>query len=391
MTATTTSGAATGILPSGTLQAGLDLRIERIEGAASLLARVEALVTSAAVTAFQTPAWIFTAATTLAVDLGATPLALEVRDARRGAPLLLLPLAIRTSGGVREATFLDFGVADYNAPLILPGCPSDAAFADQLWGEVARALGDVDLIRFERLPASVGGLRNPLAVCRAARRSRFSRNAIVLQGSIGEFVASRGKRFRKEAGRCGRVLARNGTPVFRRAATADEIARGYATLTALQEARQERAGNPYLLSEPHFDRFYRELLRTGSDRGFAHLFTLEVEGEIVATLFGVSYGTTFKLLRISHDNEKWGHASPGRLIVLETMNYFIRRKVKRFDMGIGDYTFKRQFGAEPEPLAEVVVARTWRGVPHVASERSRAFIRAHPGLHRLARRLAGRE
>jgi CelD/BcsL family acetyltransferase involved in cellulose biosynthesis len=107
----------------------------------------------------------------------------------------------------------------------------------------------------------------------------------------------------------------------------------------------------------------------GSDAELA-LFAVESQGEIIATLFGIVHDGAFTLLRISTAGQAWGHLSPGRLIVVEAMKYFVA-----FDMGIGDYPFKRGFGVEDVPLYDLIVARDLLALPGALFHRLKGRLR----------------
>ena len=65
----------------------------------------------------------------------------------------------------------------------------------------------------------------------------------------------------------------------------------------------------------------------------------------------------------------------GRLVVVEAMKYFVARGVRHFDMGIGDYPFKRGFGVEDVPLYDLIVARDLSAVPRALFHRLKGRLR----------------
>src|SRR5579883_1481952 len=78
-----------------------------------------------------------------------------------GKPVLFLPLAIETKFNTRLLRFMDSGVADYNAPILVPGlCLSRPAF-HALWSEILALLPAVDAIDLKKIAAHVCGMRNP--------------------------------------------------------------------------------------------------------------------------------------------------------------------------------------------------------------------------------------
>jgi CelD/BcsL family acetyltransferase involved in cellulose biosynthesis len=57
-----------------------------------------------------------------------------------------------------------------------------------------------------------------------------------------------------------------------------------------------------------------------------------------------------------------------------------RDGVRQFDLSIGNYAFKRRFGAAQFPLADVSVPLGWRGLPYALRDRAVHELRRHPGL-----------
>jgi CelD/BcsL family acetyltransferase involved in cellulose biosynthesis len=209
-------------------------------------------------------------------------------------------------------------------------------------------------------------------------------------GTVEEFLRSRGKKYRKEVERCYRLWEKEGAPRFYRATTAEEIARVYSVLEEQQASRHGTLGSKYVLDEPAYRAFYERLAIDGSDAGLASLFAIEAGGEIIATLFGIVHDGTFTLLRIATGGPGWGHLSPGRLVVVETMKHFVAQGIRRFDMGIGDYPFKRGFGVEDVPLYDLIVARDLAQVPHAMFQRLKGRLRKSARVQSLFRRLKPR-
>lgn len=342
-----------------------------------------------AASAFQSPDWLKAIFEHLAPALGATPLAIQLDDAASGELAAILPLAIRREGPLRVASFPDFGVSDYGAPLLGPASPTDPTAAEALWSAAKGAI-EADLIRLSSMPRRIGSGPNPLALVRQAHAGRHAANRFVITGTVEDFLRERGKKYRKEVERCFRLLAKDGVPHFSRAETPREMASAYLVLQTQQSQRHAEKGSAYRLDEPAYAAFYEHVLSEGVPKGAAHIFKLAAGDEIVATLLGLTHNGAFTLLRISNGGQRWHHLSPGRLIVVEAMHYFVERGIRTFDMGIGDYSFKRGFGIEPEPLADLIAPLSWRAAPAAALQRGKAFVRQNPRLKALASSLSGR-
>jgi CelD/BcsL family acetyltransferase involved in cellulose biosynthesis len=154
-----------------------------------------------------------------------------------------------------------------------------------------------------------------------------------------------------------------------------------------QASRHAEIGSDYVLDKPQFRAFYERVVMDGSECDLGYIFTLEAGGEIIATLFGIEYGGTFTLLRISNGGKRWSSLSPGRLVIVEAMKYFVARGIRRFDMGIGDYSFKRGFGAREIPLYDLIVARDLAALPRAAFHRWKGRARQNRHLRAIFHRL----
>jgi CelD/BcsL family acetyltransferase involved in cellulose biosynthesis len=78
------------------------------------------------------------------------------------------------------------------------------------------------------------------------------------------------------------------------------------------------------------------------------------------------------------------------LVIERTMAALHQQGVRRFDLSVGNYEYKRRFGAVPLPLTDVSVALSWRGVPFALRDHAAQGLRRHPRLAALAARAMGR-
>lgn len=354
------------------------------EGRDAVLSAINGAGADVASTAFQRLSWLKALFADLLPVAGAQPIVVDVRNADGGL-ILMLPLIATHEQGLSVLRVPSFGVSDYGGPILGPA----AGVSGDIWSAIKRALRPHDLIVLENMPRDIQGRANPLVAAPGTFPSEHHRNALTLPGTVDEFLRALGKKYRKEVERCGRLLAERGEPAFSRAATPDAIAAAYAVLEQQQAERRHEAGGDYLLERPAYSRFYKTLLANGLADGSAHIFTLSAGGEIGACLLGISNGGTFKLLRISTAGGDWKRISPGRLVVVEAMRYFVPRGIRRFDMGIGDYPFKQGFGIEPEALVTLEAALTAKAWPRLAMSRTRRRLRNIEPLRRAVRRLKG--
>ncbi len=338
-------------------------------------------------TPFQTPNWLEKTYQYLAPANAGEPTLVVVRRACDGRVVLVVPLVVVRERGLRAAGFPDFGLSDYGAPLLaaMGAGAVNAAEVKALWKSICNALTGIDLLSLTNMPLAVSAKTNSLAVLHAARPSLHARYVVELDDTVEAFLVSRGKKYRKEVERCYRLLADRGAWHFERADTPSDIAAAFNALESLQTERWQGQGGDYRLEDNVVSKFYSETLQAGDDKQGAQIFTLRSGDETIAALYGLVFDNTFTLLRIASAAGGWRRLSPGRLVVIETLRHFNARHVTCFDLGIGDYAFKRGLGAKALPLVDVEHAMTWKAKPHVMLMQAKGWLYRHPQLLKAAK------
>lgn len=316
----------------------------------------------------------------------ASPLIAVVADTATGRDLAVVPLIRRVRRGVRIVEFPDFDLSDYNAPILSPTAPTDAATAREICRALLAGLRElpegIDLLRMQKMPADIEGRPNPFVSLGRIGSCSLNGNLV----TTGEdFEAYQTSIKRMQLRRCWRVFSRNVGAEFKIVTDIDEALRILDAMDAQQRARMRQLGLRFVLDDPCRATFYRDTVRRGLADGFAVVSALTCGEEVVATALGIRQGTNYSLLRTSYAGERWANCSPGLLVVERTMAALHGRGVRRFDLSIGNYDYKRRFGARSFPLTDVSIALSWRGIPFVLRDRTAQWLRRYP---RLAARVA---
>ena len=363
-------------------------RVERLESTGEILARVTRAPGSPS--AFQTVSWLKGIYQELAPPFGGKPLGLEVCDRTSGDMAMILPLVLVREHGLTIAEFPGFGVSDYKKPILGPSAPKTPAASLAALRAVTSCLHEVDLVRFTSMQEHCGDEANPLVIAGGTHISRLKGNRLTIEGSFEAYLRSRGKKYRSDVERCYRLLDKAGVPQFKRATSTEGILETYKVLEEQQRRRHAELGGNYVLDEAPYSTFYRSLLLEGGADDFAQIFSLSVNGDVIATLYGVETHGCVTVLRFATGDKRWSNLAPGRLILMSTLRYFIDRGIRTFDFGIGDYPFKDGFGFKAYPLHDRLIALSWRARPYVALSNAKLRIRAQPRLRALADRLRGK-
>jgi len=339
-------------------------------------------------TAFQHPLWF---SSWYGAFKEATPLIAIVRDAADGRKLALVPLIRRVRHGVRIVEFADLNVTDYNAPLLRPGVTFDVsearALSRALMAALRKAPGGVDLVRLQKMPSGLVSGINPLALL--GREGSSSLNGNIIEAG-DDFEAYRISIKRLQMPRYWRVFNRHSGATFRTIESVDEALRIIDVMDAQQNARMQKLGLKFVLNDEVHARFYRDLVRRGSPTGYAIVSALICDEAVVATMLGIRLNDYFAVLRISNAGACWAHCSPSKLVVERSMAALHEQGVRRFDLSVGNYAFKRRFGARQFPLTDASIALGWRGIPHVLRDHAAQRLRRYPWLAQKVGRVLGR-
>ncbi|HEX9471052.1 MAG TPA: GNAT family N-acetyltransferase [Bradyrhizobium sp.] len=320
-----------------------------------------------------------------------SPLIAIISDAATGSEVALVPLIRRTQKGIRIVEFADLGLTDYNAPILGLDAPRDVigvrALCQALLAALRRLPEGVDLIRMRKMQADVDGKPNPLASLGRPGSCSLNGNLIVVGD---DFEAYRASIKRMQLSRSWRVFSRNPGAAFRVMANVEEALPLLDTMDAQQQARMHHLGLEFILNDEVRGKFYRDLVTRGIAEGYVIVSALTCAEEIVATTLGIRQGANFVFLRISNAGTRWSNCSPSRLIIERTMAVLHKDGVRQFDLSIGNYAFKRRFGAAPFPLTDASIALSWRGLPYALRDRAAQQVRRHPWLAERVDRALGK-
>jgi CelD/BcsL family acetyltransferase involved in cellulose biosynthesis len=320
-----------------------------------------------------------------------TPLIALITDAATERQVALVPLIHRVQGGIRRVEFADLLLTDYNAPLLGAGAPTDPLAARAICRALIAALRKLpegaDLLRMQKMPAEIDGKPNPLVALGRVGSCSLNGNLI----EVGDDLAAYRSSIKKmQLPRSWRVFSRYPGASFEIVDRVDDALRLLETMDAQQQARMRVLGLEFTLNHGPRAKFYRDLVTRSLRDGYAVVSVLKCNEGVVATVFGIRQGRNFVFLRISNAGRRWSHCSPSRLIVERTMTALHEDGVREFDLSIGNYAFKRRFGATPLPLSDVSVALGWRGIPYVLRDRAAQRLRRHPWLAEKVSRALGK-
>lgn len=340
-----------------------------------------------AMTPFQTRAWLLPLFDTLARDMRAEPLFVTVRDSD-GAPILFLPLCRRRHFGANVVQFPDFGVSDYNAPLMSRERILNRDSGAEILRLLVRALGKANALRLEKMPSQVQGVDNPLAQFSNVQPIASQSWGFDLPSTPQDYCKTVAASFLKEIRRKQRRAAGRGDVAFVQAKSAVEKAETFDILVRQRQARCDEMGRFHLLSDNRFRNFYEKMIHRDVNNEFALLHALKVKGETVATALSLRHPASRFILMTTFEAGDWKSCSLGNLVLFESIVDSIAKGDTFFDLTIGNESYKSDFGAVARPLYSVTRALNFIGLPHVAFRAAAIAVRKTAMAESLQRAFA---
>jgi CelD/BcsL family acetyltransferase involved in cellulose biosynthesis len=314
-----------------------------------------------------------------------------------GNPLMILPLGIQTSYAFplkpsAGLVWLGGKHVNYNQGLFAPELLEH-------WNEAAwqRVLCDIlDILEPDHVcmlnqPVTIAGFANPfLAVTHRASPSKAY--AADIEGAPEAVLAQlRNRMSRKKIRRNIRRLEETvGAVTLLRAEIVSDIA---TTLGTMQNQRLfRRSGNTAPCSQ-HLA-FLRHAADTtdGPTAAPVEIYALRAGNETIATFGCAVHAGRASGMFISVDLERFGQSSPGDIILSEVIASLCARGFHTFDLGIGEFEYKRRWCDEKQDMFDVVSGHRSRTGALAARIIQRwldwkSYIKRRPQLYRKIHRL----
>ncbi len=296
---------------------------------------------------------------------GTTPLFIRIDDFS-GSPLMLVPLGLERRHGLRVLSFLDGGVADYNAPVLFPGagCLERPAFAD-LWRRIVHTLPPFDITSFDKIPPAVGEVANPFRFL-APKRCPYSGHFALLTGDWAAFSATRLPRV-KEHRRKRRRLAEHGDVRFVIAETAQERERALEAMIRQKSRRYLETRGVDGLNRAGYRSYFDTLTRRFAGTGEVHLSTLELDGVILAAHWGLISRDRFYCSMLSYEDHPLARYSPASLLIEDLIAWCYAAGVTIFDLGYGEAAWKDRLCEAVLPLSRGSQGHSIQGRAYIAA------------------------
>ena len=301
---------------------------------------------------------------------------------------MLVPMAERQHGAMRILEFIDFGICDYNAPLIRRDFATELAGQDfsSVWRQILARFDHIDAVNLQKMPSVIGEAPNPFTQLNC--QDDLVAFNCPLSSDFTDYMKTRSGHMSRELRRSHRKLEALG-PVELKVASNPETAAALMQSTLEYKSAWCRAtGACDLLGQPAYTDFYRMLARQEVG-GIAHTSGLMVGDRMIAGNFGLVWRGRFYGLIQSSDFENYKSYSPGNILLAELIRWCCANGISLFDFSIGSESYKGRWAEEEEQLYQHGQAFSVMG--KLVDMRRRALAgfksKAHPQLVETLRNL----
>ncbi|MHA7773374.1 GNAT family N-acetyltransferase [Roseibium sp. M-1] len=347
---------------------------------------------------YQSPQWLETWQTTLGLSIGVEPVVAV--GSKNGAPVVILPLGIERTRGLKTLVFLGHQSGNQNTGCWDPEFYS-AVTAEDILAFLTRicARTGADLLKLVNVPATWHGRPHPLVLGKATASPSpvFARALPPDFDTL--FQETHSKSSRKNLLRKERNLQAAGGYRIARAETREDRKQGLAAFLQQRAFRSRAAGIPNAFATPEAEDFLAGVLglasgkdgNTGLTSPIMDLWFLETGGAIRATYLCLEDGGTLYAYSNSIAHDDMLANSPGLVLIKSIIAHACAAPhLAVLDLGLGEERYKTDW-AEPVPLKDSLLAITLKGRVGLYLEagrlRLKAAVRKSSLLWPLVRRL----
>lgn len=262
-----------------------------------------------------------------------------------GQPMVLLPLGIERQCGVRVLRFLDGGVCDYNAPILFaPVRVWSRDAIERAWQELIRVLPRFDIALFDKMPADICGMPNPLI---HLGRIPFAVSGYVtsIASSWEQYKAQR-LPYRRNSDQQRRKLAKVGRVVFTVAETLIHRQRIVQVMMEQKSRRCIETGEADELDLPGYRQYYVAMTKRFTWPGPLLVTALELDGKVLSTSWSLIFNKRLLWMVTTFAGGDWRRLSPGRILLEDLLEWSFSNGIAIFDFGIGDESYKVGYSDE---------------------------------------------
>jgi CelD/BcsL family acetyltransferase involved in cellulose biosynthesis len=278
-----------------------------------------------------------------------------------GTPLLLLPLGLRSVGGLRVAEFLGGKHANFNLGLWRRDVAAHIGI-----GEIDALLAQIavraDVVTLINQPLTWAGATNPFALMPHQRSANFGFSGALVQDFDALLRTRTNSAARKKMRKKEQALASYGTVRFDRVSGESQVRHVLDAFFKQKAMRMRLLGVSDAFGEPGVRRFIEAASTEGvGGEPPVELYALSVDDIVVATMGGTVGGGRFCAMFNSIAHGAFAAESPGEQLIVQLVRQCCERGLDTFDLGVGNARYKNLFCGDAEPLFDSYLPLTARG------------------------------
>lgn len=289
---------------------------------------------------------------------GARPFIVIARDAER-RPLVLLPLSLRQSHGVRTACFMGGKHTSFNMGLWNAEFAAQTAAAD-LDALLAPLHEHADVLSLTQQPLRWHDQQNPFALL--PRQSAVNGCPLLTMEPGGPPASRISNSFRRRLKSKEKKLQALPGYRYHPATTDADITRLLDWFFRVKPVRMAEQKLPNVFAEPGVEAFVRSACLAPRGEGrVIDIHSLECDEEVIAIFAGVADGERFSMMFNTYTISEHARYSPGLILMRYIIDRCAERGYRSLDLGIGSDEYKRMFCKDDEAIFDSFVPLTSRG------------------------------
>jgi CelD/BcsL family acetyltransferase involved in cellulose biosynthesis len=312
-------------------------------------------------------------------------------DAER-RPLLLLPLALNHTHGVRSACFMGGKHATFNMALWDSdfAAAATAADLDALISGI-RQLSSADVLALTQQPLRWRDLPNPMALLASQASANDCPLLTMVPGAAPETLISNS--FRRRLKGKERKLQMLPGYRFHVAASEADVKRLLDWFLSIKPLRMAEQKLPNVFAEPGVEDFIRSacMAKLAGGGHVIDIHALECADEVIAIFAGVADGYRFSMMFNTYTMSGNSRYSPGLILMRNIIDHYAARGYRALDFGIGSDDYKRLFCKSDEPIFDSFIPLSSRGRVAASAmsgiNRAKRLVKHNQALFHMAQKL----
>lgn len=309
-------------------------------------------------------------------------------------PLCFFPLIIEWKSFVRCLKWQGDGISDYQAPLLHRDFSQIVKEDDfkRLWQNILKGLPKFDVIHFRNIPKMIGSQKNPFLFLKLTSHHKNSYCAILSKVDSWEdyYLHHVKKSIQSDSRRQRKRLSEIGRLEFFIAEDSNDIRIIIEKMINQKRRRYRETGAHDIFSNKNVRDFYLQAALSLVPMGLIHVTALKLNGEILATHWGMVTRNTFYYLMPTYDGGEWKKFSCGRILLEFLLGWSFEKKLDFFDFTGGGEEYKKIWCNLEMKLYEQIVPNNCIGQLYLVMQHFKKFIRNYPEFLQIIRKFLQR-